>query len=487
MATETFWAKHTNAKTVFFRFFDLATPGSPLGFDFNDSTWKAAGTETTPKLAATEVTAAGDANESLYAASQNLATLYNTAAPKEFIVQAVDDLATDEVIGESSIFLSSGELMPESRVNVDLIESADATTTIANTVWDELKSAHTTADTFGDYLDDEITSRSPLPTGPNTLTVTVKDSGAVALTGKGLTLKNADGSVAGARQLTNGSGQVVWNVEDATYTVAIDADPGYTWDNATISVPVSGAAATGTFTGTAVTEPSALSMTLGTLIGYVRNLAGERDSTTLTNALLTHFANDGISEMARRFNLTELEYTETVSLADGTKTLNLASGLTYVPREIMRIVIVDATNTAVYSLDEVDRDTMVEDYTRLVTTTSQEARPTEYCIFGTTLYWLPTPDATYTARLDYRYLPGLLTYSDGSEVNAITQYAPQVLLAYMVAEAYDYLQQPEKAEVWRRRFEERLAAFVISEGKKATENMFPELDLDDGGYDYNDY
>jgi hypothetical protein len=37
---------------------------------------------------------------------------------------------------------------------------------IVDKVWDELKSAHTTADTFGDYLDDEITSRAAVADVP---------------------------------------------------------------------------------------------------------------------------------------------------------------------------------------------------------------------------------------------------------------------------------------------------------------------------------
>jgi len=39
--------------------------------------------------------------------------------------------------------------------------SAPTVSDIVDGVWDELKSGHTTPDTFGDYLDDEITSRAP--------------------------------------------------------------------------------------------------------------------------------------------------------------------------------------------------------------------------------------------------------------------------------------------------------------------------------------
>ena len=106
MAVEYFTVEHTNAVTVYFRFLD---PSDLSVYDFDDDTWKvnlAACTD--PKLAAVENTDMGDANESLYVASYDLATIYNAAPVKSFVVQAVDDLATDEVISQTELTISSG-------------------------------------------------------------------------------------------------------------------------------------------------------------------------------------------------------------------------------------------------------------------------------------------------------------------------------------------------------------------------------------------
>lgn len=103
MATEIFSAKHTAGKTVFFRFYD---PVQDKLFDFDDDTWQASPVD--EKLAATEKTAMGDADESLYVASQDLDDLYSTVAPRELIVQAMDDLAMDEIISEESFWITDG-------------------------------------------------------------------------------------------------------------------------------------------------------------------------------------------------------------------------------------------------------------------------------------------------------------------------------------------------------------------------------------------
>jgi len=109
MATEYFDVKHMAGKTVYFRFFD---PSNSKVFDFDDDAWETnlAGCAD-PKLAATEKTDMGDADESLYVASYDLATLYSGSAVKSLIVQAVDDLATDEVIAEEELLIASGVRM----------------------------------------------------------------------------------------------------------------------------------------------------------------------------------------------------------------------------------------------------------------------------------------------------------------------------------------------------------------------------------------
>ena len=104
MATGYFSVMHTNGKTVYFQFYDAA---AVKFFDFDDDTWQAA--PTTKKLAAAEQTEMGDADESLYTASTDLSDLNSTSTPLNVIVQAVDDLGTDELISTSEMVITAGE------------------------------------------------------------------------------------------------------------------------------------------------------------------------------------------------------------------------------------------------------------------------------------------------------------------------------------------------------------------------------------------
>jgi len=129
MGTEIFSVKHTAGKTVFFRFYD---PVQGKMFDFDDDTWQVS--PTTPGLAAVEDTNFGDADESIYVtAATSLTNMYNSAAPRELIAQAVDDLATDEIITEGGFIVSSGELVsfPVGGVLSELTTTPAATPTWA--------------------------------------------------------------------------------------------------------------------------------------------------------------------------------------------------------------------------------------------------------------------------------------------------------------------------------------------------------------------
>ena len=109
MATEYLTAKHTAGLTVYFRFID---PSNDKVFDFNDDTWAAnVGAATTPKLSGTEKTDFGDADQSYYIGSYDFSDLNATTTAIEIIIQAMDDLATDEIITEAEAFVVSGVLL----------------------------------------------------------------------------------------------------------------------------------------------------------------------------------------------------------------------------------------------------------------------------------------------------------------------------------------------------------------------------------------
>ena len=107
--TEAFSVIHTASKTVF-AYFMRAADGWIL--DKHDKTFKvnrAACTQ--PKWQATERTDFGDADESLYAVSFDMTDLRKTNPKQEFLVQWVDDLATDEIIDTEAFYVANGQII----------------------------------------------------------------------------------------------------------------------------------------------------------------------------------------------------------------------------------------------------------------------------------------------------------------------------------------------------------------------------------------
>ncbi len=105
--TEAFSVLHTAGKTVF-AYFMRAADGYIL--DKSGKKWKvnlAACTQA--KWQATERTDLGDADESLYAISFDLMDLRDRNPKQEFLIQWVDDLATDEIIDTESFWVGYGK------------------------------------------------------------------------------------------------------------------------------------------------------------------------------------------------------------------------------------------------------------------------------------------------------------------------------------------------------------------------------------------
>lgn len=146
---------------------------------------------------------------------------------------------------------------------------------IADQVWDEARSGHTTVGTFGEKVNAELDSdslRSALGmsaadlddqldailaaasagagTGARTVTITVND-GTTALQNAVVRLNEGVNTF---RALTNASGVAVFNVDDATYTVAVTKS-GYTYAGTTLVVDGT-ETATYSMTATNVTSPT---------------------------------------------------------------------------------------------------------------------------------------------------------------------------------------------------------------------------------------
>jgi len=373
-------------------------------------------------------------------------------------VQLADDAIASAKYDESSAFP---------------ISSSDAGNT-------ELARTGADGDTL-ETLSDQIDTISI--SGANALTVTVEDDGSTAISDARVQIRNADDALKAAPKASDENGEVAWNIENGTWTLQILADARYSWDVAEQIVTISDAAATATFTGTAVTSPSSLGRNLGNIITEVRDEVGGRGSDTavLTNARITRWVNQAKDDVAQVWNTSLMEQRDSVSTADGTDSLDLGSALTYVPREILGVYIKDTTNEVMYTLDRKEHKDALKSFQEAYTAEDEEARPTEWSQVGMTLYWHKTPDAVYTAIIYYRYIPGDLTYSDGTETNVLTNYAANCLMAYATSRAYAFLEQPNMAADWMGKYQIALNQLIKTEGKRMTQGLTSEP-VDIGSY-----
>jgi hypothetical protein len=135
---------------------------------------------------------------------------------------------------------------------VDLVSDATTVLTsggIADAVWDEPQSGHTTPGTFGKYLDDEI-SGGGSGSGARTVVITI-DDGTDPL--QNATVRLTEG-VNTYTATTDVDGEATFNVDDATYVVAV-TKAGYSY--AGTSLVVNGdEAATYSMTAIVVTPPA---------------------------------------------------------------------------------------------------------------------------------------------------------------------------------------------------------------------------------------
>ena len=107
------------------RWWDLTNPSAPLGWDYTHSAWEAAPER--PLLAATLLAVAGDMDDVMFTATQELSTLYAGAAPKAFLAEAVDAAGT--VQGVTEIVIASGANLAETAMRgTDGAEPAGAAT-----------------------------------------------------------------------------------------------------------------------------------------------------------------------------------------------------------------------------------------------------------------------------------------------------------------------------------------------------------------------
>ena len=93
---------------------------------------------------------------------------------------------------------------------------------IADRVWDEAQSGHTTAGTFGEYLDQKISDIGSLTgSGALDVTITCKDSGGSPLDGVAVWVSTdqAGSNVVAGTKYTNANGQVTFKLDAGTYWI----------------------------------------------------------------------------------------------------------------------------------------------------------------------------------------------------------------------------------------------------------------------------
>lgn len=96
--------------TVYFR---LVRSSDDYVFDFDDDTWKAdVASCTDPKLAASENTDVGDADESEYKATLDLSAVNASPDSLSVLIQVVKDAATDELLGAMGAWIAGGDWIP---------------------------------------------------------------------------------------------------------------------------------------------------------------------------------------------------------------------------------------------------------------------------------------------------------------------------------------------------------------------------------------
>jgi hypothetical protein len=108
--------------------------------------------------------------------------------------------------------------------------------------------------------------------GARTITITINDAGASPVAGVAVDIYDSGNTVFQQRLTTNVNGQVVFNLDDATYTVR-QFKAQYTPDNAAETLVVTADAGV-TYTGTVWTAPSASDPSLCTVWGYLLDASG---------------------------------------------------------------------------------------------------------------------------------------------------------------------------------------------------------------------
>ena len=196
----------------------------------------------------------------------NCAGLYQLHIPNAALASGVDAVTItlistgviDKVVRISLLDVDLRDATDAGLSNLDAAVSSLATAAsiaalndpssadIADAVWDEAQSGHTTSGTFGYYLDAQVSSAGAGGSGLYQVTVNVQNQSAQALQGARI---NVDGTT--LTLVTDSSGQCVFNLDSGVYLLTISPPAGYdTVAGNTVVVGTSDLSSTFTLTAT---------------------------------------------------------------------------------------------------------------------------------------------------------------------------------------------------------------------------------------------
>lgn len=166
------------------------------------------------------------------------ATGFNTVAPDNSSITAIKS-KTDQLVftvanqvdanaltgggsGLDAAGVRSAVGLSSANLDTQLADIPSAAS-VADAVWDEAQSGHTTANTFGYFLDAQVSAAGSGGTGLYQVTVRVEDSSNNALQGARV---NVDGTT--LTLTTGSSGEIVFNLDSGVYLLNVSPPAGYT-------------------------------------------------------------------------------------------------------------------------------------------------------------------------------------------------------------------------------------------------------------------
>lgn len=144
--------------------------------------------------------------------------------------------------------------------------------------------------------------------------------------------------------------------------------------------------------------------------------------------------------IVRRLKTREFETSTTISMVAGTPTISTPSD------HLMTKAMIIQTNPNVVLVSK-DMTSLINDFPGTGTNI-----PSAFSLFGSNAYLRPTPDAAYSVKWFYYYLPTPL--SDSNTSNIILTTWPDLLLYGSLIELTAHIEDDNRIQLWKGAFDE---------------------------------